>query len=170
MKAYPHPEWRRLRDAIQPLITEQDNFSYADLSKMLGIPLGPNGLPTPHWRDQFYKFQKYALEHLEVWFENDAKKGYRVTKPSEHPLCAVSRMKRGHRQIEKAHAIATGTSNEGASPAVVKAKRQLGASLGAILAATNQQRDTIRPFVKKVALASSGSQTLTSLQEKSDFV
>lgn len=157
--AHPHPEWKRLAEEIQPLLETRKAFEYPELSLLAGVDI-----QSPRGRNQFERFRRYALAEWGLWFECEHKVGYRVTQPSEHPGCSMKRVRRGRRQMKKALAIVVKTREEGAQPETIMAKRQISASLGAILQYSEAQARKIRPLLASVPVKiSDAAETLKAL-------
>lgn len=97
----PYPEWRQLKQNIQPLLdAKKTEFSYAELKAIAGIDIQTNA-----GRIQFYKFRKNALKEWNVWFEVVPGKGYSCIAASEHSKAAVRRLRMAGRKIDMARSI-----------------------------------------------------------------
>ena len=148
--AHPHPEWKRLAEEIQPLLETTKAFSYELLKALAGVDIR-----TVRGRQQFERFRRYALDEWGVWFECERTEGYRVVDVSETPACSMQRMRRAKRQNARALAITVKTRDEGASAAVLAARRQLAASLGALMLATENESKKMRPMLRQISAPSS---------------
>lgn len=152
-----HPEWKRLAAEIQPLLETTKAFSYELLKALAGIDIR-----SSRGRQQFDRFRRHALDEWGLWFECERTEGYRIVDVAETPGCSVQRMRRAKRQNVKALAIAVKTRDEGASPEVQSARRQLAASLGALMLATENEtkkiRSTLRLIVPAAELSDAGKQ------------
>ncbi len=158
-----HPEWKQLANKIEPLVAVTELFTYEVLESLAGIDIR-----SSRGRSQFERFRRYALEEWGLWFECVTSCGYRITKDDEIPTSSLQRMKRGRRQFAKSLAIAVRAKEDGVPDAVIAARRQLSASLGALLQATEAEAKKIRPLIRETRpeLLSSGEQSLKSIQEK----
>jgi hypothetical protein len=152
LKAHPHPEWKRLAEEIQPLLETTRAFSYELLKALSGIDI-----QTMRGRQQFERFRRHALDEWGLWFECERTEGYRIVEVSETPACSMQRMRRAKRQNAKALAITVKTKEDGASPAVVAARRQLASSLGALLLATENENKKMRPLLRQLPAPSSNA-------------
>ncbi len=148
---HPHPEWKRLAEEMLPIITDPLNvrelFFYEELTGMLGVDIR-----STRGRTQFYRFRNHALKEWGIWFECDLNQGYHITKPTEHPTCAVARINRGKRQMKNALAITTLTNEDGASPEIIAAKRQISASIGAVMQAHKMESAKLKPLLRTVVM------------------
>jgi len=93
----PHPEWKRLKAAIETLLPIKQKFSYAELRELAGVDI-----QSSRGRRQMLTFQRQALKDWGIWFECDRGNGYYVTAGDEHPGCATKRLDRGRRQTRRA--------------------------------------------------------------------
>jgi hypothetical protein len=101
----PHPEWKKIMDAIAPHIQgEREFYGYSDIQALTGVDVRKQ-----EGRRQFLRFRKEALEKYSVWFENERDKGYRMVKANEHVACAGSRVKRARRLQQRALSIVSNT-------------------------------------------------------------
>jgi hypothetical protein len=159
----PHPEWKRLAKELEPLVATTRFFTYEVLAALSGIDVR-----TSRGRGQFQRFRKFALAEWGLWFECEIKRGYRVAEDDEIPSSAMRRMQRGRRQFGKSLAIAVRTKEDGVPDAVIAARRQLSASLGALMQATDQEAKKIRPLLRNARpkLLSSGAETLDAIRKR----
>lgn len=143
---HPHPAWKRLRAAIEPLVAIDRLFTYAELSALAGVDVR-----TPAGRKQFLQFRKRALHDWGMWFACDRKLGYRVSRADEHPGESMTRSRWARRQMQTALAIAAKTSNEGATPDVVAQKATIAAGAAAVLQACRDRDRKLRAALSPVA-------------------
>ena len=144
--AYSHPEWKRLAEEIQPLLETTKAFSYELLKALSGIDIR-----TDRGRRQFERFRRHALDEWGLWFECQRTQGYRVVDVAETPGCSMQRVRRAKKQNLRALAIAVKTREEGATPSVLAARRQLASSLGALMLATEIEAKKLRPMLSQIA-------------------
>jgi metal-dependent HD superfamily phosphatase/phosphodiesterase len=102
------PEWKRLLDAVPPLLDKGvKDFTHEELSVLAGVDITSN-----RGRAQFYKFRKELLKLRSVWLENVLKLGYGVIEAKEHPAVAFRRVKHARRKFNQAVAINTFVKHE----------------------------------------------------------
>lgn len=111
-QVYKHPEWKRLKEAIEPLLDQgQTIFSYDELAAMAGIDIR-----TPRGRGQFYKFRAAIQQERRLWFECQANFGYMVIEPDQHVGASQRRVKQGKRKVAMARKIVDFTRDEKLTP------------------------------------------------------
>ena len=102
------PEWKRLLDAVPPLLDKGvKDFMHAELSELAGVDI-----QSARGRSQFYKFRKELLKLRSVWLENVVGTGYAIVPAKEHPNVAYRRVKHARRKISQAVAINTFVKHE----------------------------------------------------------
>jgi len=102
-----HPEWKRLYDAITPVLSTKVEWSYEELSAFAGVDIR-----TSRGRKQFDKFRKHALRNLQVWFDVVRTRGYRIVQQREHGSVAHNKLRRAKRQTAYSVLVSINTKLE----------------------------------------------------------
>jgi len=93
---YRHPEWKRLYDAILPLVQKgQKFFTYPELTKLAGIDA-----ISDRGRKQVLRCFVELLRDRNLHFENVKNEGYRLVDSSEHASCGNVRLHRARRRVQ----------------------------------------------------------------------
>lgn len=142
----PHPEWRLLKAAIEPLLETKKEYSYEDL-KALGVDV-----QSERGRQQFYKFRKFALREWNVWFENTSRFGYVLIPAGEHPKSSVKRVRSAKRRIKLAAEINAHVKTEQLTSDQLLTQAQMGALLDDLSRAFNRTSRQLSTVAAKYKL------------------
>jgi hypothetical protein len=128
----PHPEWKRLIEAVLPLVESgKREFPYSELSSLGGVDV-----TTQRGRQQFLRFRKEASERFQIWFENVRCLGYRMVAAREHVESSSKRVVRSRRMVGQALRIVTNTKFDELSDAEKSAALSAQAAIGTLYLAS----------------------------------
>lgn len=107
-----HPEWKRLYDAILPLIEAgETTFPYEVIQELMGLDAR-----TMRGRGQFLRFAREILAERDIHFACEAGRGYRIVDANEHSKYGLREVVRARRRIKRGREIAIHTRLEQLTP------------------------------------------------------
>ena len=128
----PHPEWKRLIEAVLPLVESgKREFPYFELSSLGGVDI-----TTQRGRQHFLRFRKEANDKYHIWFENVRGLGYRMVAAREHVEASSKRVVRSRRLVGQALRIVTNTKFDELSNAEKSAALSAQAAIGTLYLAS----------------------------------
>lgn len=106
-ETFRHPEWKRLYDALLPLLPTKREYSYEELSALCG--LDPT---TQKGRSQCLRCFREIRKVHRLQFENVRGKGYRIIHPDETPASITRQNKLASRRMKCALDIGVNSRHE----------------------------------------------------------
>lgn len=107
---YPHPEWKRLYEALEGEVTYGQLLTYERIKEISGLDImNPEPKVATRARAQFQRWRREMLVKRQVHFEPVPKQGYRAVEPREQLPCGGNRVKRGWSRFKDAERIIINT-------------------------------------------------------------
>lgn len=141
---FRHPEWKRLYDAMLPLIESgKREFSYDELTELLG-GLDARG---DRGRAQFRRFAREILRDRNIHFECSIQQGYRIVAANEHAPASMRQVQRAKRRLRQAKTIAVHTDLDELTPGEQKILTDLHVRFAMLEAHVSKEVREVRKLI-----------------------
>jgi hypothetical protein len=161
-KAHAHPEWKRLYEELRSRVEAGQLWTYEELKELAGIDIR-----TSRGRQQFHRFAKEVLDALDLHFECERTKGYRVVKPNEQATYSLARVRRGQRQVKQAFRIVTHIRLDQMTPTERTLNANVAAHTGRILQQLSSEGRLLRKEERQLKRGERPPRLLLSTTEES---
>lgn len=106
-ETFRHPEWKRLYDAMLPLLPTKREYSYEELSALCGMDS-----TSQKGRAQCLRCFREIRKIHRLHFENVRREGYRIIQPDETPASMTRQNKLAGRRLRYALDIGVNARHE----------------------------------------------------------
>ena len=137
-----HPEWKRLYDALVPLLSVGAVFSYETIRELMGLDAR-----TSRGRKQFHRCAKEIARDYQFHMECVKNEGYRVVAHDENTGRMHNRMGRAKRRLRDAAFIGVTTKLDELTEQQRAANADILARIGRLTHEITESRREIRKII-----------------------